>query len=115
MEPVILPQCETGLHTRKQALTKLKALYGKGYRYVVRDKDSAYLYCYSLKPKKFQDLQGWGYENPDGPDVLPAFPIKNVDLVEIRWGNRSAVMIERVVREGKSVRIITGSLLNHKL
>lgn len=97
MEPVILPQCETWLHTRKQALTKLKALYGKGYRYVVRDKDSEYLYCYSLKPKKFHDLQGWGYVNPDGPDVLPAFPIKNVDLVEISWGNGAAVMIERVL------------------
>ena len=100
MEPVILPQCETWLHTRKQALIKLNALYGKGYRYVVRDKDSEYLYCYSLKPKKFHDLQGWGYVDPDSPDVLPAFPIKNVDMVEISWGNGAAVMIERVLGNG---------------
>lgn len=98
MEPVILPQCETWLHTRKQVLTKLNALYGKGYRYVVRDKDSDYIYCYSLKPKKFHDLQGWGYVDPDGPDVLPAFPIKNTDLLEISWSNRSAVLIERVLK-----------------
>lgn len=41
-----------------------------------------------------------GYVDPYDPDVLPAFPIKNVDMVEISWGNGAAVLIERVVGNG---------------
>ena len=83
MEEVILPACETWLHNKKQACMKLSALYGKGYRYVVRDKDSGFIYCYSLQPKKYRELEGWGYVDPDKPGVLPAFPIRNQDLVEV--------------------------------
>lgn len=98
MRDVILPKCEAWVHSKEQVYKKLNALYGKGYRYVVRDKDSVYIHCYSLKPKKYRDLEGWGYVDPDGPDVLPAYPIKNNDLAEISWGNRSAVLIEKLFR-----------------
>lgn len=96
MHDAILPKCESWQHSREQAITKLKALYGKGYRYVVRDKDSIYINCYSLQPKKYRDLESWGYVDPDVAGVLPA-SIRNIDLVEINWGNRSAVLIEELL------------------
>lgn len=97
MHDVVLPQCESWLHSREQVFTKLKALYGKGYRYAVRDKDSIYIHCYSLEPKKYRDLEGWGYFDADDSGVLPAYPIRNNDLMEISWGNRSAVLIEKLL------------------
>lgn len=97
MYDVILPKCESWLHSREQALAKLQALYGRGYRYVARDKDSIYVHCYSLQPKKYRDIEGWGYADPEAPEVLPAFAIRNNDLMEINWGNRSAVLIEEIL------------------
>lgn len=97
MHDVILPKCESWQHSREQAFTKLKALYGKGYRYVARDKDSIYVHCYSLHPKKYRDLDCWGYADPDAPEVLPVFAIRNIDLTEISWSNRSAALIEGLI------------------
>lgn len=68
-------------------------LYEKGYKYVVRDKESEFLSCFSLKPKRYRDLESWGYLNPDEPKAMMAYPIKNTDITEINWSNRSATLI----------------------
>lgn len=83
------------LRDREQTKQLLADLYEKGYRYIVRDKGMQYLGCYSHKPKKYMDMECWGY--PDralrDDDTKPAMPIKNKDITEINWTNRSAVLI----------------------
>ena len=71
----------------------LNRLYEKGYRYVVRDKDMDYLVCYSLKPKKYLEIESWGYVNPDAQGAMMAYPFKNTDITEITWSNKSATLI----------------------
>lgn len=85
------------LYTREQAMSLLQELHEKGYRYVVRDKELSYLNCFSLKPKKYMDIESWGYVNPDAPGVMMSYPIKNADITEINWTNRSATLIEEFI------------------
>lgn len=80
-------------NNREEALALLKELQDKGYQYVVRDKGMGYLCCFSLKPKKYQCSESWGYVDPDSPAVMMAEPIKNTDIREINWNNRSATLI----------------------
>lgn len=87
--------------TRDQVIEMLSTLYEKGYRYVVRDKNSKYLSCFSLKPKRYRDLGIWGYVNPDMDDTLMAYPIKNEDMDEINWTNRSAKLISNIINANK--------------
>lgn len=79
--------------TRSQVYKTLKYLYEKGYRYVVRDKEMPYLTCFSVKPKRYRDLEIWGYVKPGDENALMAYPIKNTDITEIHWNNRSAMPI----------------------
>lgn len=79
--------------TRKQTVSILTDLHSKGYRYVVRDKEMNYLVCFSLKPKKYRDTESWGYVDSDVPEAIMAYPIKNTDIQEINWSNRSATLI----------------------
>lgn len=81
------------VNSRKEAIVLLKQLQEKGYIYVARDKDMPYLICFSLKPKKHLDTASWGYVNPDAQEVMGAYPIKNIDISEINWTNRSASLI----------------------
>lgn len=83
--------------TREQVIDMLSSLYEKGYRYVVRDKNSKYLLCYSLKPKRYRDLGIWGYVNPEMDEALMSYPIKNEDMDEINWNNRSAKLIIDII------------------
>lgn len=79
---------------RSDAIEKLKELHKRGYRYVVRDKDMPYLLCFSIKPKRYRDIESWGYVDPNRQGVLPAYPIRNVDVTEIHYNNKSAMLIE---------------------
>lgn len=81
------------VNNRKQAIDLLKQLQEKGYGYVVRDNEMPYLICFSLKPKKYRDTESWGYVNPDVMGAKSAYPIKNTDISEVNWNNRSATLI----------------------
>lgn len=86
-------KCITEIHDRSETLAVLEDLSKVGYRYVVRDKESQWLSCYSLKPKKYQDTESWGYVNPDIEGVKMAYVFKNCDVTEINWSNKSAKLI----------------------
>lgn len=79
---------------RSEVVKKLKELYKEGYQYVVRDEDMPYLVCFSIKPKRYRDIQSWGYADPYAQGVLPAYPIRNIDITEINYSNKSATLIE---------------------
>lgn len=81
------------MNTRQQAIEILEQLYEKGYRYVARDKDSDFLICFSLKPKKYMKLEFWGYVDSDAQGVKMAYIFRNTDITEIKWSNRSATLI----------------------
>lgn len=51
------------------------------------------LVCFSLKPKKYLEIESWGYVNPDAHGAMMAYPLKNADIPEINWSNKSAKMI----------------------
>ncbi|MEX3623743.1 hypothetical protein [Viridibacillus arvi] len=78
---------------KESIVNVLNQLYEEGYRYVVRDKDKNYLICYSLKPKKYLELEAWGYVNPDAQGAIMAHPFENTDNTEITWSNSSATLI----------------------
>lgn len=80
-------------NTRSEVIDLLINLHERGYLYVVRDKDMPYLLCFSLKPKRYRDTESWGYVNPDEKGALPAYPIKNIDITEINYSNKSATLI----------------------
>lgn len=85
--------------TRSQVQETLKKLYEKGYRYVVRDKGMNYLTCFSVKPKRYRKLEIWGYVKLDAKGVIEAYPIKNTDVTEINWNNRSATPILQIIKD----------------
>lgn len=78
----------------KHITSTLQNLYEKGYRYIAQDKGLDTVCCFSLKPRKYSDLELWGYENPDASGVLPAYPIHDTEIPGIMWSNRSATLIE---------------------
>lgn len=80
----------TEIRNRPEVLKLLKDLHGRGYRYVVRDRESEWLLCYTLKPKKYRDTNSWGYVDPNASGVKMAYPFKNNDMTEINWTNRTA-------------------------
>lgn len=102
MKTVEFPEQEKSkfqMHTRKEVIKVLKRLYEEGYRYVVRDKDMPVLCCYSLKPKRYMDMEAWGYVNALSIGAMMAYPIKNKDVTEINYLNRSATLISDFLDE----------------
>lgn len=85
--------------TREQVLKLLGIVYQEGYRYVVRDQESDYLDCFSSKPKKYMDGEFWGYKEKDlaNHEAMPATIIKNLDMNEINWTNKSATPIDKLI------------------
>ena len=81
------------VNTRQQAIEILEQLYKKGYSYVVRNKDSDFLSCFSLKPKKYMGLEIWGYVDSDLQGAKMSYIFRNTDITEIKWSNRSATLI----------------------
>lgn len=92
---------ETWLNSRKQVIEILKDMQKRGYKYVVRDSEGEYLVCFSLKPKRYMDCEGWGYVDPTEKGVIPAYPIKNTDITEINFKNRSAKLIADFITENE--------------
>ena len=86
-------KCITEIHDRSETIFLLEELSKKGYRYLVRDNESQWLSCYSLKPKKYRDTESWGYVNPDIEGVKMAYVFKNWDFTEVNWSNKSAKLI----------------------
>lgn len=85
------------LKNRTEAIEVIKKAYQYGFRYVVRDLDSPYLSFYNYKPKKWRDLESWGYTNTDllKPDCMPSILIlKNEDIKEIKWTNQKPTLIK---------------------
>lgn len=87
--------------TREEVVELLKDISEKGYKYVVRDKDMPFLSCFSLKPKRYREIESWGYVNENATGVLPAYPIKNKDITEINYNNRSATLISNWLKGDK--------------
>ena len=86
--------------TREQVLEWLRVKYDKGFRYVVRDcVNDTWLVIYSMKPKRYMDDGCWGYREKDFNDIesMPAEVIKNTDMLEISWNNKSATDIEKLL------------------
>ena len=86
--------------TREQVLEWLRVKYDKGFRYVVRDcVNDTWLVIYSMKPKRYMDDGCWGYREKDFNDIesMPAEVIKNTDMLEISWNNKSATDLEKLL------------------
>ncbi|WP_313627567.1 DNA topoisomerase [Enterococcus italicus] len=81
------------LKNRQEAILQMEIYMKMGFEYVVRDLDMDWLVFFSLKPKKYRSLEIWGYVNELDPEVLPCKVIKNVDIAEINWKNRSPMSI----------------------
>lgn len=87
------------LKNRADTMEELKKYYDRGFRYVVRDLDGEHLVLFSLKPKKYMDLESWGYVNEFDPKAFPCQIIRNTDIAEINWKNRSAVLIKDFIKK----------------
>ena len=90
--------------SREDTIVWLKDKYKKGFRYVVRDEENAnrsdaWLVVFSMKPKKYKDDGCWGYREKDFNDIesMPAEVIKNTDMLEISWNNKSATDLEKLL------------------
>ncbi|WP_315307404.1 DNA topoisomerase [Enterococcus devriesei] len=86
---------------RAQVIDIMRRKHTEGYNYVVRDEDGEWLLLFTLKPKKYRDLESWGYVNQNAPGVKMAYPIKNKDIEEINWKNRSPVLISDFLAKNK--------------
>ncbi|WP_438763554.1 DNA topoisomerase [Enterococcus sp. AZ194] len=90
------------MKTRSEALVVMQEALEKGFNYVVRDCDSEYLSFFSLKPKKYRDLESWGYVNEDAQGALPSTVIlKNIDITEISWSNRRPIELAEYLKYQK--------------
>lgn len=87
------------LKNRTDTTKELKKYFDRGFRYVVRDLDGDHLVLFSLKPKKYMDLESWGYVNEWDPKAIPCQIIANTDITEINWKNRSATLIEEFLNK----------------
>lgn len=84
------------LRSREEAIEVMKQAYDKGFRYVVRDYESEHLSFFNYKPKKYRDLEIWGYRSQDlsKSDCLSSTIIlKNEDITEISWKNQQPTLI----------------------
>ncbi|MEO1768286.1 hypothetical protein [Candidatus Enterococcus ferrettii] len=87
------------MNTRQQAVKLLKRLSKQGYKYVTRDLESEWLLCFNLKPKRYLDLEIWGYVNEKDDGAMMARGFKNTDITEIRWSNRSPTLINEFLSD----------------
>ncbi|MEB8400280.1 hypothetical protein NGG61_10130 [Enterococcus casseliflavus] len=87
------------LKNRADTLKELKKYSDRGFRYVVRDLEGEWLVLFSLKPKKYMDLEIWGYVNECDPNAFPCQIIRNTDITEINWKNRNAVLIGDFIKK----------------
>ena len=92
---------------RDEVMRWLKAKYEKGFRYVVRDEENAnrsdaWLVIFSMKPKRYMDDGCWGYRERDFDNIesMPAEIIRNSDMHEISWNNRSPTDLEKLLKIG---------------
>ena len=89
--------------TREQVLEWLRVKYDKGFRYVVRDcVNDTWLVIYSMKPKRYMDDGCWGYRERDFDNIesMPAEIIRNSDMHESSWNNRSPTDLEKLLKIG---------------
>ena len=88
--------------SREEVMTWLDGCYKEGFRFIVRDDESEWLTAYSMKPKKYMMDGCWGYRERDFDDIelMPALIIKNTDMQEINWNNRSATDLEKLLKIG---------------
>ena len=86
-------------HDKEEVLEILKLAYDAGYRYVVRSEKSKYLNCFSLKPKRYKENKDWGYmqKDIDNEKAKSAHLIKNTDMIEINYSNKSATTIASLI------------------
>lgn len=92
------------LRNREEAIEVMKQAYDKGFRYVVRDYESEHLSFFNYKPKKYRDLESWGYTDKDlvKSDCLPSKVIlKNYDITEINWTNQKPTLIMEFIQENQ--------------
>ena len=90
--------------SREEVMAWLNVKYEKGFRYIARDEENvnrsdAWLVIFSMKPKKYMDDGCWGYREKDFNDIesMPAEVIKNTDMLEISWNNKSATDLEKLL------------------
>ena len=90
--------------SRDEVMEWLNVKYEKGFRYIARDEENAnrsdaWLVIFSMKPKKYMDDGCWGYREKDFNDIesMPAEVIKNTDMLEISWNNKSATDLEKLL------------------
>lgn len=87
------------MNTRQQAVKLLKRLSEQGYEYVTRDLESEWLLCFSLKPKRYIELESWGYVNEKADGAMMAHGFKNTDITEICWSNRFPTVISEFLSD----------------
>lgn len=90
------------MKNRDEAIEVMKQAYDKGFRYVVRDFESLYLCFFNYKPKKYRDLESWGYRGQDlaKNDCLSSTVIlKNEDITEINWKNQKPTLIMEFIEK----------------
>ena len=90
--------------SRDEVMEWLNVKYEKVFRYIAWDEENAnrsdaWLVIFSMKPKKYMDDGCWGYREKDFNDIesMPAEVIKNTDMLEISWNNKSATDLEKLL------------------
>lgn len=88
------------LHNRTETIELLEMYYERGYRYVARE-DDCFLLLFGNKPKKFVKDGFWGYTDQDlkQENVISAQPLKNKDITEISFRDRSATLIHDFIKK----------------
>lgn len=91
------------VHDRQESIKVMKALYEKGYRWVVRNLEMDELSLFSCKPKKYLKLESWGYTDSDlrTDKSMMSESIKNTDITEIRWQNRQPTELEQFIKDNE--------------
>lgn len=92
-------------NTRSRTIERIKFFAKHGFKYVVRDENSNFLTLFSIKPKRYTKYGDgfWGY--PDGAmqrkdlNCIPAQLIKNRDITEISYHNKSATLIKDFLKQ----------------
>lgn len=87
------------IQDRKKVLNQLERAYDEGFRYVVRGEESMFLCLFNHKPKRYTEYKDWGYtqKDIDNEKSMPAHPIKNTDMIEINYSNKSATTIASLI------------------
>lgn len=84
---------EWPLKSRTEVKEMLKSPFSNGFSYIARDPESNVLCLFSLKPKKYRDIEAWGYVDENAQGVKPCKIIRNTDITEINWKNQRPTLI----------------------